>query len=181
MDFFCSEKLADLKSDALNFACVDSSNILANAYLKGEGVERNSEQALYWIVVSASLGNLKAQLYMGNFMENINWPCYMAASFYKSAADQGCAESMAAYGSFLKEIDDKSYEGLNLIHQAYKLGAKRACYELGRLGDMPDYLGGTPNGRAASLKYYKEGADKGHRWCKNALASIEKRESENSL
>ena len=82
----------------------DANMKLAKAYLKGEGVEVNSEKSTYYLERSAILGNAHARLALGTH-NTIDGNMNAAAKHFMIAARQGHPEALKE----VKELFLKGY------------------------------------------------------------------------
>lgn len=141
----------------------EAQNYLGYRLYRGDGVERNVEQALQWLENSAMAGNARAAGNLGYLLlygEGVAHDDENAAFWLQIAADNGVATSMSMLGDLYMEgrgVQLDSIRGMQYYRHAFERGLADAGYKLEAaqkesLADMrPDELTDT------GLYYYLRG------------------------
>jgi len=113
----CLDKFADAEmnnnANATVYSRARDGNVEAQLklfvmYYNGDGVEKNIEQAIYWLTKAANQGDVTAQNELGNFYLNGNGvqkDAAQALTWYQKAAEQGYPAAQYNIGAMYYEGD----------------------------------------------------------------------------
>lgn len=134
---------------------------LANKYLFGQGVARDSKAAEYWLQKAAGAGDPQAQMELGYFYEaGIGAPRNMelAAHWYRLAAHAGEPEAKANLGLLYfwgEGVPQDREMAARLFREAAEKGSGKAA---SKLASMYAIGTGVPQDKATAEQWYAKGA-----------------------
>ena len=144
---------------------VYSQSQLANMYLKGNGIERNIDEAIKWYKSAANNGDSGSQFMLGliytgyggvkaNKQESLKW--------YSMAANNGYYQAQQKLGDIYRTGDGVKRDIIETI-KWYKLAADQGDqFSQYRLGEMYRKGDGVERNIDEAIKWYKMASDKGH-------------------
>ena len=135
---------------------------LGNMYLRGIGIERDNEKALYWLKTAASQGNTDAQFNVACcYLSGIGVPQdkTSAVVMFKEAADKGDLDALNNLAGCCMRGDGTSKDqsaAAKYYKQAAEQGHAKAQYNYGECL-FNGY--GVPKDPEAAVKWYKRAAE----------------------
>lgn len=138
---------------------------------KGDKAKKNVEKALYYYILAAGQGDLRAQFQLALMYEEgrgLEQDDAKAINWYEKVAKQGNSDSQ--YNLGLMYDQKKEYEkAIYWFKEAAKQGDSDAQHMLGL---MYEEGVGVKQDVATAVKYYKQAADKNHIKARNRLIKI---------
>jgi uncharacterized protein len=116
-------------------------------YEKGDGVDRNEEQAARWYATAAAAGDSRAQKNLGHMFEmgkGVREDWAEAAKWYAKSAEQGDAEGQDALGrayQFGMGVPQSRAKAIELYRKAAAQGNGEAAYFARWLSDRTNNIG----------------------------------------
>lgn len=142
------------------------------AYLRGEGVPINEQEAVRWFRLAAGKGDPRAQAFLGLSYNN-GWGVQQntkeAASWFAQAAEQGNALAQYNLGVFYangKGVKKDAEEAARWYEKSAKQGNAQAQYNL---GVCYEYGQGVPLNLEEAFKWYEKSATIGDAYAQKAL------------
>ena len=140
---------------------------LGRCYDRGEGVEQDYEQAIYWYTLSAEQGNHKAQnnlayLYVNGNDFGIEQDFQKALYWLEKAAASGDSYACLNVGDMYRlglGVEQNYKKTIEYYKKAEKLGAKEAS---DFIGHMYQYGFGVSQSDKQAFKYFKKSAELGY-------------------
>ncbi len=140
---------------------------LGRCYARGEGVEQNIEQAIYWYTLSAEKGNHKAQnnlayLYVNGPEYGIEQDLQKALYWLEKSAENGDSYACLNIGDMYRlgmGVEQNYKKTMDYYKKAEKLGAKEAN---DYIGHMYQYGLGVSKSYKQAFKYFMKAAEKGY-------------------
>lgn len=145
---------------------------VGKCYVRGEGVEKDFEQAFKWYSLSAEQGNAQGQNGLGNRYlngEGVERDYGKALEMYRLSAAQGNADAQCKLGTmyaFGDGVVEDDYEAMRWYRMAAEQGSADGQYLIGKC--CLEGIGIEKNIDQA-IKWYKLAADKGS---SDALAAL---------
>ncbi|KAI8375077.1 hypothetical protein EDC96DRAFT_497811 [Choanephora cucurbitarum] len=141
-------------NDSILNTVAEAQCILARMLFQGEGVTQNTEEALKYLMMSASNDNMYAQFLVGVHYErgiDVTQDLEKARHYYGKSAEGGFPDAQAALGSRL--VAEQNYtEGIEWLEKAIQMGNSRAHVQLGILYDKGE---GVEQCNDMALLHYK--------------------------
>ena len=148
---------------------------LGNMYLRGVGIEYDSEKAIYWLKAAASQGNTDAQFNVACcYLSGIGVPQdkISAVMMFKEAADKGDLDALNNLAGCCLRGDGTSQDqssAAKYYRQAAEQGHPKAQYNYGECL-FNGY--GVPKDTTSAVKWYRQAAEQGdpdgqysYGWC----------------
>ncbi len=143
-----------------------AANNLGWMFLKGIGIEQNTEKALTLFRNAAERGNSLAMVNLGNFYEFATPPNYRsAAHWYRMAAESGdhkgmfnCA-NMLHHGRGVRQNRKRAY---SIFSTLYEIGVQGAAFYMG-LYHQDGYV--VERDYQKAREYYRIGVLEGDKYC----------------
>ena len=158
---------------------VESQYKLGNLlYRGGDGVPKDTSQALKWYTNAAEQGHTKAQYNLGNLLchgaEGVPKDPLVALKWYIKAAEQGHAKAQTNLGVLLCNgvdgIPKDPREALKWYNKSAEQGHAKAQFNLGNL--LRYGAEGVAHDHRAALKWWTKAAEQGHVWAQNNLGFL---------
>lgn len=136
----------------------EAQNYLGYRLYRGDGVERNVEQALQWLENSAMAGNARAAGNLGYLLlygDGVAHDDENAAFWLQIAADKGVATAMSMLGDLYMEgkgVELDSVKGMQYYRRAFERGLADAGYKLEAA--QKDSLAAMPPGQLTDMGLY---------------------------
>ncbi|MDP3668438.1 MAG: tetratricopeptide repeat protein [Telluria sp.] len=131
----------------------------------GQGVPRDSAQALSWLQLAAAQGHMDAQFFLGAIYEEgegVSKDQVQALRFYRAAAEQGQAKAQVAIARFYmdgKGVDKDAQHALFWYARAMTHGDTDGMYGV---GGAFEYGRGVEQDYAQAAHVYRLAAELGH-------------------
>lgn len=163
------EAIAELAESGDVFA----QNEMGSLYEGGNGVDRDSNQALEWFTRSADNGFSSGAVNLGNLNYYADEPDYATGlKWYRQAADQGNARGMYGIGHayyYGNGVEQDYYEAIDWLRKAAELGNVMAN---DLVGDMYRFGEGVNQDHAKALKFYVTAAKQGNQYSQYSLGDL---------
>ncbi len=144
-------------------------------YYGNRGVSQDNSMAMLWYQKAAEQGNADAQCMIGRMYalgfgvpQNIS----EAHKWYKKAAENGNTKASRYLAEYY--YNENIHESIKWYKKAAELGDAEAQYQLGYIYEWGK---GVYQNKEEAMKWYRKAAEQGHIHAKEALQSLEKKQT----
>ena len=169
-DMYAPEKATPYLDWLANNGSTDIQFQLSEKFANGDEIDKNIDQAIRFLTLTANKGDATSMLYLGSLYYTEKKDFVESYSWYRKASDKGCLEAALNVADMLlkgKGTEPNVAEALKIYENAAKFGNTQAMRMLGNIYYDGEHV--TKNLKTA-FEWYKQGASTGDYMCQASVA-----------